>query len=450
MLPGSLFIKLFLWFWLAMLAIGATFLVLGHYWNPATGLPDADDMRDYAEEIQRLHQDEGMGAAAGYLRALGRRQDVRFALIREDDGRGQFGRGVPPSLRAALMHAGHHADGSARREEGVRFRAVPLELNDGIPRVLVAVRPVQGLGDVPGWLRLVIALGVTAGLSVLFASHLSAPVRRVREATRRFAAGELSVRVPEPGGRGDEITALGRDFNTMADRLQAAMEVRNQLLRDISHELRSPLARMQVALELSRRQFGKGADASLDRMEREIERLDALIGEVLALSRLESGAVPLQRDLFDMRALLAQVCEDAAFEARASGRDVVFDGGCEVQLEGDRALLRSALDNVIRNAVRHTAEDTRVDVGCAATEGWLNIIVADQGAGVPEHRISDIFEPFVRASDARERESGGHGLGLAIARRAVQAHGGSISAANRAAGGLMVRISIPASALART
>ncbi len=438
----SLFAKLFLWFWLAMLAIGAALLMTARYWGPDRGLPDQREMEEYAAEIRALHGEEGMGSVAGYLRSLGRQQDARFVLWR-GDGRGPSSRRLPPELRETLENLDGLDSGESGVAGGFRYRAVPLVMDDGRPRLLLALQPQRRFGDLPGWLRLLVAAAVTGLLSALLASHLSRPARLVRDASKRLAAGELSVRVPEPGGPGDEISALARDFNAMASRLEASMEARNQLLRDLSHELRSPLARMQVALELSRRAAPESGRTSLDRMEREIERLDSLIGQILGLARLEAGTAPVSRERVDIRELLQDICEDADFEARAEGCGVALTSNGPAVIAADRFLLHSAFDNIIRNAVRHAPQGTQVSVSLEAGADTVRVLIDDDGPGIPPQRLDDVFEPFVRVSPARERESGGYGLGLSIARRAIDAHGGRVEAANRNGGGLRVTVILP-------
>jgi hypothetical protein len=225
-------------------------------------------------------------------------------------------------------------------------------------------------------------------------------VRRVREASRKLAGGDLDARVPDAGARGDDMGMLGHDFNRMAEQLKSLLQTRNELLRDISHELRSPLARLQVALELGRSQLD---DAAFDRIEREIERMDGLIGELLALARLEAGTVPLRRDPVDLSELLRDVCEDAAYEGAASERKVELTTDGSATLLGDPGLLQSAFDNVIRNAVRHTpsGSSVRVDLRCANREAYVTVI--DSGPGVPPEALTRIFDPFTRVSAARER-----------------------------------------------
>jgi len=244
-------------------------------------------------------------------------------------------------------------------------------------------------------------------------------------------------------GRRDEIGELGRKFDGMAQKLQVLVGSQNRLLHDVSHELRSPLARLQVAVGLARQNPAQ-LDTALLRIEREAEKLDALVGEVLTLSRLEAQHVQHAEDYVDVVELLDSVAEDARFEAEGSGRRVVFtssvDGELVIRARGE--LLHRAVENVVRNALRYTPPDSAVELYLSkdvATQG-LHIIVADSGPGVPESDLATIFDPFFRGEAAG---NGGYGLGLAIARRAIEAHGGRVYARNRGSGGLEIHIELP-------
>jgi two-component system sensor histidine kinase CpxA len=269
----------------------------------------------------------------------------------------------------------------------------------------------------------------------------------LRRAAEVYAAGDLSARVaPSLGGRRDEIADLARAFDHMAQRLQEILNSQRRLVGDVSHELRSPLARLQVALGLARqRTEGRGA-AELDRIEREAERLSDLIGQLLSLAKLESGVTEVVRQPVDLVEMLEGVVSDADFEARAHNRRVLLSSSVPAIFEGDPRLLQSALDNIVRNALRYTAAGTSVTLSLthehAPTEHW-HIAIRDHGPGVPEAMLPQLFEPFVRVGDARDRASGGYGLGLAIAQRAIRLHVGEVSATNAPDGGLTVDVRLP-------
>jgi signal transduction histidine kinase len=274
--------------------------------------------------------------------------------------------------------------------------------------------------------------------SLLLAWYFTRPVKRLRQALADLAAGRLDTRVGgDLAGQRDEIADLGQHFDDMARRMQQTVEAQRRLLHDVSHELRSPLARLQVAVGLVRQDPQRIA-SSLDRLETEIARLDRLVGELLTLSRLEAGDVPVHRSQVDVIELLAGVVADARFEARANGRDLSWQEGAEYSIEGHRELLHRAFENVLRNAVKYTAAGTCVEVTTdRLPDGRLRVSVCDRGPGVLPSELEAIFEPFRRGAAAGVD---GFGLGLTIARRAVSAHGGSVSAHNREGGGLCIEI----------
>jgi signal transduction histidine kinase len=434
---NSLFTKLFLWFWVAMLAIGAALLFTQQYLQPDPGVADAQTLARHAATLESQFAEDGFSGVAGYMRALNRGEDIRVVLV-TPRGRIMPRHRVDPETRRHLIGLARESAPTSRVVNNTRIHTHPVQLGD-TRTMLVAFVPVRGLRELPLWARAAISLLITALLSALLARHLSRPVRAVREASRRLAAGDLDARVPETSRRGDDISALAHDFNRMAGRLQSLLEARNQLLRDISHELRSPLARLQVAVELGRKHPD---EAALDRMQVEVERMDALIGELLALARLDSGHAKVAHEPVDLAALLEDICADARFEAQSMDKQVSLQA-TPVTVTGDPALLHSIFDNIIRNAVRHSPAGGTVSVAIATGADATTVTVADQGPGVPESQLPHIFDPFVRVSAARERDTGGHGLGLAIARRAVELHGGSLRAENLPDAGLQINAVLP-------
>jgi signal transduction histidine kinase len=284
-----------------------------------------------------------------------------------------------------------------------------------------------------------VASAVTAALLAWF---MAKPIRTLRDAFDAAAAGRLDIRIGGAMGRGkDELTDLGRDFDAMVERLHALISGQRRLLHDVSHEMRSPLARMQAAIGLASQQPDQSREA-LERIERESVRMDRLIGELLALARLQAGFTGKMDDDIDLRELLAVILDDAAFEARARNRSVEVGAEADGLVRGNVELLRRALENVVRNAIKYSHEGGAVVVRASAgPPGRVVIAVCDTGPGVPEADLASIFEPFFRGQNGGNAD--GHGLGLAIARRIVEAHGGTIRAANNADGGLCVRIELP-------
>jgi two-component system sensor histidine kinase CpxA len=291
---------------------------------------------------------------------------------------------------------------------------------------------------------LIIALVVSAVVCFLLARYLTAPVDRLRDATQRIAAGDLNVRVlPTLKGRKDDLGLLAADFDAMAVRVRSLIEAKHQLLRDVSHELRSPLARLQIALSLAQR-GAAGADENLARIGREADRLEHLIARALMLVRLERPAVGLESERVDVGALLAAIVDDVAIEADARRIRAALSIGGTLEVTGDHEALRSAFENVLRNAVRYSPEGSQLQVRARRAGNSIEVAIEDEGPGVPEKDLARIFEPFYRVDAARDRAEGGEGLGLAIAARAVALHQGTIEARNLAGTGLAVRIVLPA------
>jgi signal transduction histidine kinase len=295
----------------------------------------------------------------------------------------------------------------------------------------------------------ILAVLLTAGaLCYLLARYIVSPVVKLRAVTRQVSQGNLSARVsPLLGRRRDELAEMGRDFDVMATRIEPLMTSQQRLLRDISHELRSPLARMNVALDLARRRAGDQATSALERIKREALRINEMIGQLLTLVRWECNADGQQQEVIDLARLVTEVAADADFEARGQNRTVRVVACDDCRTTGRYSLLRSAVENVVRNALRYTSEGATVDVSlqCQSTNnGHVAVItVRDHGPGVPEETLADIFRPFYSVEEARDPDSGGTGLGFAITARAVSLHNGTVTAANTPDGGFMVEINLP-------
>jgi two-component system sensor histidine kinase CpxA len=299
-----------------------------------------------------------------------------------------------------------------------------------------------------GLFVLALAVLVSGVVCYLLARYLTSDVGRLRAATQQLAAGDLSARAEAPPGRRrDEIAQLVRDFNTMAQRLQDLVNAQSRLLNDISHELRSPLARLSVALGLAWQRTGPDAHSVLERIELEANRLNELIGRLLTLARLEGGEDAIGRTPIALEEMVLDIGKDADFEAQSRQcrvRCVIQD---DATVLGSPSLLHSAVENVVRNAMRHTLEGSEVEIRLVReSRGGKDeavIRVTDRGPGVPQESLDKLFRPFYRLDDARGRQTGGVGLGLAITERAVRLHGGTVRATNRPEGGLMVEIRLP-------
>jgi two-component system sensor histidine kinase CpxA len=288
-----------------------------------------------------------------------------------------------------------------------------------------------------------IALGISAVICWWLARYISAPVAKLQMSARTLALGNFEAQVDEKFcKRRDELGILAQDFNRMAARLHAQIASKEMLLRDISHELRSPLTRLRVALGLARRADGN-IEIQLNRIERDIERLDTLIGETLQLSRLSGVGPTFERERVELSMLLTEVIEDAQLEANALGKSVAPPAALDLCVTGNFELLRRAIDNVLRNAIRFELAGGKVEVSSRIDESGATITVRDHGCGVPEHDLKRIFEAFYRVAEARERGSGGTGLGLAITARIMALHDGNVRAYNDPDGGLIVELHLP-------
>ena len=447
-----LYWKIFLSFWIALILFaGATIFATSQFLDRLREEQQItspfERFRSYAADGQRIAQRDGIEGLRKWMAALDRTEIVPLFLV-DRDGHDLLGRQVPERLAERLAREANRPP----RFPGPEPRRIMIALPDGTEYRMVPDFQAVTLGRVLRRPRvialpLVIAAVVSGLVCLLLARYLTAPIGRLRRATEAYAAGDLKPRVaPTLGSRRDEIADLARGFDRMAQRLQELMTSQRQLLSDVSHELRSPLARLQVALGLARQRADGRATAEFDRIERETELLNDLIGQLLSLSRLESGVMKPEREPIDIGEILAAVAADADFEARANNRRVEVAQVAPTVIQGDAALLHSAIENIVRNAVRYTAENTTVRLSldrAGDRAKGLTIRIRDYGPGVPEEMLPRLFEPFVRVDDARDRTRGGYGLGLAIAQKAIRLHGGEVTARNEPEGGLSVIVTLP-------
>lgn len=448
---STVFWKIFLSYWLVMiLIVSATFVAVALF---------ADRDR---HEMERRFSAQAKAAALVTVYEHGGKREARLWLYRRSHGKGGpvyllnddfkdlLGKPVPARLQQILAEGGseYFEDGRPQTVQKVRgaddriywvVGLVPMKhLHRGFRgERLAPFFPFRGLSGL-------LALLVTGIISYLLARHLTSPVRQLQLAAQSMASGDLTARVTgKVGKRRDELGELARDFNAMGDEIERLISTQKRMLRDVSHELRSPLARLQVALGLARKAAGEGCEKDHDRIEKEIERLDELIGQVISLVRLETAGQELSMTPVALDDLLNGVVDDALFEAGSQNKHVQLETQKTKDVQGDLELLRSALENVVRNAVAYTAESSTVEVRLSEEAGKKIITVRDQGPGVAESALSSLFDPFYREADARDRASGGYGLGLAIAQRAIHLHGGEICARNHPDGGLEIEISLP-------
>ena len=443
----SLLARIFLSFWLIIVITIAAAAGLGYvYAERARATIESFEVSDAMLEASTALEENGRAGLARWLATL---PDINESRIYIVDERGQdiLERPLPPPLRMAMRRFGNHRFQKPwRRDSGNLRPARPFTQLIGPDQQVYTLFVMPPQGPAARWLTqrsgltvIILALLISAGVSYLLARAISRPIRRFRDSAIAIAGGDLDTRVADQvGRRRDEIGLLAGDFDRMAEQLERAWQRQTELTQNVSHELRSPLARLRVALELARRKTGELGE--LDRIDLETERLDELIGQLLEFSRLDADPHE-PRSTIDMAELIQSVVDDARYEY---GDEAVieFEPAGTVSVEGYPNALRSALENILRNALHHGDGARSVNVSLIANGANAEITIVDQGGGIADDELDSIFEPFYRASDRREKP--GTGLGLAIARRAIELNRGSVKATN-ANGGLLVAIRLPLS-----
>ncbi|WP_343499524.1 HAMP domain-containing sensor histidine kinase [Achromobacter denitrificans] len=452
----SLFWRAFLTFWSAMAIILVcgmmlTAAVAWYRFNSLDGLNPASLTRD-AAQIARTQGEEGL---ARWVQAMDQRYSALKIYIMDAQDADILGRRLPTrmhdwlsSYRAAPGRP-PQADYAPAEPAGERvswWEPQWLALPDDT-ELLMLFLPFDSshwevLALSPVALALLLfALAVTAPFCWALTRHVTAPLAQLRQATHALSAGRLGAHTPAKlARRKDELGLLARDFNAMADRLKALVDTREQLLHNIAHELRSPLARLRLAAELARRKDER-QDLQLDRIERECERLDSLVGNTLRLARL--GALPVPTDTLDLAEIVSAVVEDARYEAGGRQIRIAWDPHPPVPLVGDRCSLASAIENVLRNALRFAPAHSAIRVRLLVSAREACLEIEDRGPGVAHEELESLFEPFYRTASGARKPGSGAGLGLSIAHAAVAAHKGRMSARNMSPQGLSVRLELP-------
>lgn len=452
-----LFIKMFLWFWLAMALVWSAFTLPGLLTRDPSVALRYRELHDQRLQLsgrvalvvaRNSTQAELLDWMAGYEEG-----EALYPYVLDGNLEDIAGRELPEESREAAGRTFTEGSVWLRLEGRGLWAGRQIESRNGARYAVVQRLPsVLDLPAPPVWpiaLRWLAVLATSGLVCYAMARYLLAPVGTLRDATHRFSEGDLEARVGDQlAGRDDELGQLGRDFDHMAGRLGTLLSAQRQLLRDISHELRSPLARLSVALGLARRRSQGDSTEALDRIEREADRLNELIGQLLSLTRMEGDGTAAEPERIELLPLVRDIVDDADFEAQGRGRHVELVEGETCVTDGHPELLHRAIENVVRNAVRYTGEGTTVRASLTShgTNGTHEavFVVRDDGPGVPDETLTNLFEPFYRTDEARERASGGTGLGLSISDRAVRLHGGSIVARNVEDGGLEVEIRLPA------
>ncbi len=455
-----LFVKVFLWFWLTVLALFVIFFasrMLGSRLLPPTDVIAAFAPR-VAEEAAHAYESGGPQEFEQFQRGLMGRYEGELYLI-DGYGKDVLSRPIPSDSLTIVRAA--RSDGGIVARYGLRLRSASYRFTSpsGHPYVLLLhVRLKLGNfleasagGGLPafGAALLVVLLMVTL-FCLWLAHHIVAPIQGIQSAARKVATGDLSVRAPvEIAKRHDELAFLAVDFDAMVERISALVRSQRDLLSTVSHELRSPLTRFNVSLALLRKQSPPESDDLLQRMERDVEQVDVLMGQLLTLSRLEAGLSSDEREKVDLSQLVQEVVADGDFEAHSCGKSVRLQAVEDIFIEkADQQALRSACENIIRNAIRFAPSGTHVEVVLKAETRddfpQAVLSVRDHGPGVPEEALQQLFQPFFRVkAPPGPRRKHGTGLGLAIALEAIRQHHGTIIASNANPTGLEVTIVLP-------
>ena len=454
---GRLFIKVFFWFWLAVLALFALFLAsrtLGSRLVPSTDIVASFAPR-VADEAAHAYEAEGPQEFEQFERGLVGKSGVELYLI-DGYGKDVLSRSIPSDSLSIVRAA--RSDGRVLSRYGFRSHSSSYKFTSpsGRPYTLLVRSRLQvgkfldatAGGGLPFF-------GVVVLIVTLFCfwltHHIVAPIQGIQSAARMVAAGDLSVRAPaEISERHDELADLAADFDAMVGRMSAFVRSQKDLLSTVSHELRSPLTRLIMSLALLRKQSSPESEELLQRMERDIDRVDTLMGQLLTLSRLETGLSSDARHTVDLSQLLQEVVADGDFEARSCRKSVRLqaEGGIVIE-KADQQALRGACENIIRNAIRFTTPGSEVEVTLKTEKmspsSQAVLLVRDYGPGVPEELLQQIFQPFFRVKEPSgdPRANKGTGLGLAIALEAIRQHRGTIVASNANPMGLEVKIMLP-------
>lgn len=447
----SLFLKIFLWFWLSIaLVVGVlTFVNWSTQSEPLTRqwqIYISENVSINSQTAEQIYKNEGKKGLDEFINRIGTAERV-IAVGIFDQNKNRIAGNEPTGEARELLERPFEGDAiEFKRMTDQTVGAKKIRLGDADYFYVVQYRrPAQPdfLTEAKNRFLQILAMIFTAGLGCyLLALYISSPISKLRTATKKLANGDLQTRVAdEVGNRHDELAALARDFDEMAERIETLIDSQKRLTRDVSHELRSPLARLNVALELAKAKSNGEDNKLLDRIERESKQLNDMISQILTLSKLESQSETIEKRDINIGKLIEKVVADADFEAQSQNKKVEITQNSDARIFGSENLLKSAVENVLRNAVRYTKDKVEVSVNGGANETVIKI--RDHGAGVPDEELEKLFKPFHRVAEARERKSGGVGLGLAIAEQAVHAHKGKIAAQNAENGGLIVEIKLP-------
>ena len=455
----GLFLKIFGWFWLTIIiTISATYWISSQVFNSDNDNPRLSEvLGHYIEEIESKLTKQDLPEFLGWFKNQRFPRGIGVTLV---DKHGSIidTKGIPKKF----LH--YYQEHKTWPFESNRHFKIEQKSINAAEKILLSVVlfPRKARMDSPqqkpwlsnfnkrtrGWsfFRLLIALCISALVCYFLARYLSKPILKLRNTVNDLGKGNFKTNVAAQfANRNDEISELASDIDDMAAKLREQFERREDLLRDISHELRSPLARMRIASELIKSRTADPSRKEIKQLESDIALIDELIGEILTFSRLIDKNKPPEFEHIDIKELLEDILKNANFEAKSLNKQVILQCKPEANyhLHANEALIQRALENVIRNAIKYTPATTSVRVKLERDSDFINVAITDHGPGVPNEQLEKVFEPFYRVSDSRSRESGGSGLGLAITKRAIELHKGKILAANTSSAGLVITIQLP-------
>jgi signal transduction histidine kinase len=431
----SVYAKILLWSFATLVLSLVAFVVVTFFMSMharGAGMDPARVDSMFLQDAAAAYQSGGTVQLAAYLDHLNRRL-VGRRYFTDANGKDL----VTGEDRSAFFKVVAHQWGVPHHAGG-RFVVVQAS-PDGRYRLIVVNNVAFDLTSyVPFYLLILAAVALVCWI---LAVNIASPLRSLARTVDRFGAGDLSVRVNSD--RKDEIGELSRAFDRMAERIGTLVAAERRLLQDISHELRSPLARLSFAAELVR--TAEDRESAVARIKKEVQRLTDLVGALVQMTRAEGDPSSNTPELVRIDQLVSEVVDDCRLEADARGCGIAMKAGDPITLRGDEELLRRAIENVVRNSIRYTPEGSQVEVSLETACNTVRIAVRDYGPGVPDWALTKIFHTFFRVDDSRDSSTGGAGLGLAIAKRAISLHHGNVWAEN-AGPGLRVRIELPLAA----
>ncbi|WP_176360024.1 sensor histidine kinase [Desulfosediminicola ganghwensis] len=453
----SIYWKIFLWFWLSMMGVGILFVSSSFFLESDSLLSKGRE--NALRSLDRVGNLSVTLFEQNKIRALDRlasrvEETNGFVLyLFSGDGQHLYGDRLPQNANRIINRV-LDKEGPAFLVFGSRpLVAKPITSNNDKQFIIAAALPKRWINEPlnPSYyssVRLWITIVTSAVVCLILAKHISKPITILTKSTRKFAGGKFDERVlPLIGRRRDEFYDLAAGFDEMAGRTEKLISSREELLRNISHELRSPLSRMTLALDLARKKGTPEVETALQRVDKEIVKMNYLIGQVITLSQIEAIHSPVKQDPIDLEELIQKIQKDAELEASSRNCFVEVTKTEKISIAGDYDLIYSAVENLVRNAIRFTNESTAVEISLKTepllAEKKAVIAIRDHGPGVNDNDLDKLFLPFFQAGTELRTTKRNSGLGLAITLGAVEQHGGKVTARNKDDGGLEVSITLP-------